>query len=176
MRLYVLEYGLTELRFYTLAFMVWLAGVLAWLVVTVLRRDPSGRRRFAYGAVLGALVALLALNLINPDALIARTNLARAATGAGQPLDTTYLGRNLSADAVPEVLAGLPAVRDTCARADLARALREKTTTLADDVARRDWRGANWDESAALAALNASFAGLTNDATACPPRQESAAP
>ncbi|HET6343229.1 MAG TPA: DUF4153 domain-containing protein, partial [Gemmatimonadota bacterium] len=40
MSLYVSEYGLTELRLYTSAFMVWLAFVLAWFAGTVLR----GRR------------------------------------------------------------------------------------------------------------------------------------
>src|SRR5439155_19156209 len=45
MRLYQAEYGLTELRFYTTAFMVWLALVFAWLVPTVL---CGLRQRFAF--------------------------------------------------------------------------------------------------------------------------------
>src|SRR5262249_38358145 len=40
MRLYQREYGLTELRVYTTAFMGWLAAVFLWLCATVLR----GRR------------------------------------------------------------------------------------------------------------------------------------
>ena len=35
MYLYVGEYGLTQLRFYVTAFMVWLAVVLAWFILTV---------------------------------------------------------------------------------------------------------------------------------------------
>jgi hypothetical protein len=126
MLLYRSSYGLTEDRFYTLAFMTWLGVLLALFAATVLR----GRRsRFAPGAILTALMALLALNLINPDATIARVNLVRALEGA--PLDTAYLGR-LSADAVPAIIEGagaLPApercallrVLETRWRAELGR-------------------------------------------------------
>jgi len=98
MLLYRSYYGLTEDRFYTIAFMTWLGVLLAWFAATVLR----GRRsRFAPGAVLAGLAALLVLNLLNPDATIARVNLRRAVQGA--PLDTAYLSR-LSADAVPAIV------------------------------------------------------------------------
>jgi hypothetical protein len=95
MRLYTLEYGLTELRFYTTAFMGWLVLVFGWFAATVLR----GRRfRFASGAVTAALLVLLTLNLLNPDGLIAATNLSRAA--AGRPFDPAYTA-SLSSDALP---------------------------------------------------------------------------
>jgi hypothetical protein len=42
MRLYQVEFGLTELRFYTTAFMAWLAVVLVWTVVTVLPSHVMG--------------------------------------------------------------------------------------------------------------------------------------
>jgi len=99
MRLYQREYGLTELRLYSTAFMLWLAVVLAWLGATVLR---GRRERFAAGLVGSGLVAIVALNLVNPDALIARVNLDRAAEG--KQVDYSYL-RTLSADAAP-TLAG----------------------------------------------------------------------
>jgi hypothetical protein len=98
MLLYRDYYGLTEDRFYTLAFMTWLGVVLAWFAATVLRGQ---RARFVPGAVLAALVALLTLNLVNPDASIARVNLGRAVQGAS--LDKEYLGR-LSADAIPTIV------------------------------------------------------------------------
>jgi uncharacterized protein DUF4153 len=95
MRLYTLEYGLTELRFYTSAFMGWLVLVFGWFAATVLR----GRRpRFASGAVTAALLVLLSLNLLNPDGMIVATNLSRAAVG--RPLDPAYTAA-LSADALP---------------------------------------------------------------------------
>ncbi|HEX7154156.1 MAG TPA: DUF4173 domain-containing protein [Thermoanaerobaculia bacterium] len=94
MELYRDEYGLTELRVYTTAFIVWLAALLVWLAVTAL----SGRReRFAIGAIATGFVALMTLHAINPDALIVRTNRARASAGV-RPFDVGYHGR-LSADA-----------------------------------------------------------------------------
>jgi uncharacterized membrane protein len=100
MLLYRSYYGLTEDRFYTLAFMTWLGVLLAWFAATVLR----GRRsRFVPGALLTGLAALLLLNLVNPDAVVARVNLNRAVRGA--PLDKVYLSR-LSADAIPTIVNG----------------------------------------------------------------------
>lgn len=97
MRLYTWEYGLTELRFYTTAFMGWLVLVFGWLAATALRGRPE---RFGFGATAAAFLVLGALNLVNPDGLIAATNLARA--GRGRPVDAGYLSA-LSADAVPTV-------------------------------------------------------------------------
>jgi hypothetical protein len=104
MRLYQDAYGLTEQRLYVSVFMVWLTGVLAWLAATVLR----GRRRgFGFAAVAGGLVCIAALHVLNPHALIARVNIDRAATGA--EYDGDYL-RTLGADAVPVLIARLPAL------------------------------------------------------------------
>jgi Domain of unknown function (DUF4153) len=99
MVLYESFYGLTEQRFYTLAFMLLLAGVFGWFWATVLR---SRRSRFMPGALAGSFLVLLTLNLMNPDGIIARVNLERAIHGA--PLDRDYLV-GLSADAVPTILA-----------------------------------------------------------------------
>ncbi len=100
MRLYTAEYGLTEQRFYTTAFMGWLVLVFGWFGATVLR----GRRgRFGAGALAAGFLVLTTLNLVNPDGLIARTNLARAVEG--RAFDSAYAAR-LSADAVPTLLAG----------------------------------------------------------------------
>jgi Domain of unknown function (DUF4173) len=101
MRLYTLEYGLTELRFYTTAFMGWLVLVFGWFAATVLR---GRRRRFGAGALTAGFLVLAVLNLVNPDNLIARTNLARAVEG--RSFDVEYAAR-LSADAVPTLLAGV---------------------------------------------------------------------
>ncbi|HEU5040322.1 MAG TPA: DUF4173 domain-containing protein, partial [Gemmatimonadales bacterium] len=68
MRLYTAEYGLTELRLYTTAFMGWLVLVLGWFGATVLR---GRRERFGFGAVAAGLFVLGTLNLVNPDGLIA---------------------------------------------------------------------------------------------------------
>jgi hypothetical protein len=95
MRLYTAEYGLTELRFYTTAFMGWLVLVFGWFVATVLR---GRRERFGTGALVAGWLLLAGLNLANPDAIIAGVNLDRAAKG--RPLDRAYAAA-LSADALP---------------------------------------------------------------------------
>ncbi len=119
MRLYTAEFGLTELRFYTTAFMGWLVLVLGWFAATVLR----GRaHRFGAGAVTAGFLALAALNLVNPDAVIARTNLGRAA--AGRSVDFHYAAW-LSADAVPTIRRLLPAL-GTSDRCALVRAVGER--------------------------------------------------
>lgn len=106
MYLYTQQFGLTELRLYTTAFMLWLSIVLLWLLATVVR----GRRdRFAFGALVSGLAAVLLINIINPDALIARTNIARAQDG--KELDIPYLA-SLSADAVPVLVEVYPEVGD----------------------------------------------------------------
>jgi hypothetical protein len=136
MRLYQREYGLTELRLYVTAFIVWLAVVFAWAAVTVLR---SRRDLFAVGALVSGFAAILALNALNPDALIARTNVDRP------NLDVAYLTR-LSDDATPALVDALPSL-DPQLRAQL-----ESELTARRD-ANRDWRTWNWSRSRAQTAL-----------------------
>jgi hypothetical protein len=138
MRLYQREYGLTELRVYATGVMLWLAVVSAWAGVTVLR----GRRDlFAIGALISGFAAILAINLVNPDALIARTNLNRP------NLDLPYLMR-LSDDATPELVRALPTLEPGL-RAQLKAEL----------ISRRrnhvDWRTWNWSRQEAQRRLNA---------------------
>jgi hypothetical protein len=105
MRLYQGAYGLTELRLYTTAFMLWLGVVFGWFAWTVLRGQ---RERFAWGALTTALEAVVILHVVNPDATIVRVNAARA--DAAVRFDGHYAA-SLSADAVPPLLAALPKVR-----------------------------------------------------------------
>jgi hypothetical protein len=102
MQLYERTFGLTGLRFYTTAFMVWLGVVLLWLAATVLRRR---RERFAVGVLLSGLATILVLNVINPDAIIARVDVHLARHN--RPVDYDYLG-SLSDDATPVLLAAIP--------------------------------------------------------------------
>lgn len=106
MYLYQQEFGLTELRLYTTIFMAWLTFVLGWFVLTVLR---GLRERFAFGALVAGFAAILVINAINPDALIATTNLERARNG--EELDVYYL-TTLSADAAPVLIEALPQIGD----------------------------------------------------------------
>ena len=116
MLLYQREYGLTELRIYATGAIVWLGVVFVWLGLTVLRGRP---RTFAAGTVLAGFVATLALNAVNPDALIARTNLARP------HVDAAYVG-SLSDDAVPALLDRLPTLAPSL-RHPIASALLDRS-------------------------------------------------
>jgi hypothetical protein len=103
MAFYEAAFGYTQLRLYTHVFMYALGAVLSWRAVTLWWRP----QRFAIGVFLTALGSVLAINLVNPDAFIARRNLAlHASTGE---FDMEYLSE-LSADAVPELVQGLPAM------------------------------------------------------------------
>ncbi len=107
MRLYMDAYGLTGDRFYAMAFMIWIGVVLALFGATVLR---GMRHHFAFGAVTTGFATLAILNIMNPDAVIVRTNLSLAEAGA--ELDLEYAAR-LDADAIPELVARAPALLPT---------------------------------------------------------------
>src|SRR5215203_4593258 len=112
MYLYQQEFGLTELRLYTTIFMVWISVVLLWFVLTVLRASREG---FAFGALLAGFAAIFAINVMNPEALIASTNIDRMEDG--KRFDAYYLTA-LSADAVPVLVESLPEIGDTRLRKD----------------------------------------------------------
>ena len=91
LKMYVHFYGLTTDRFYPMVFMLWLAIVLAWFAATVLR---GWGRPFAGGAVLSGLGTLVALNIVDPDAIVARVNISRAenlAPAVAGSLDVIHL-------------------------------------------------------------------------------------
>lgn len=159
MRLYTDEFGLTELRLYTTAFMGWLALVFVWFVATVLRGQ---REKFAFGALAAGLAVLALLNALNPDDLIVRVNISRS--GAPQPFDAFYVA-SLSADAAPALVAALPQMKekDRCQVAQ--RLLRNWTPPQ-----KFDWRTWNWSRIQAYQIVSANDAHLRGMATACPSR------
>ena len=106
MYLYQSEFGLTELRLYTTIFMLWISTVLVWFLLTVIR---ARRNRFAFGALIVGFAAIFAINAMNPDALIANTNINRMEEG--KRFDAYYL-TTLSADAVPVIVESLPEIGD----------------------------------------------------------------
>jgi len=138
MRLYQAEYGLSQQRLYPTAFMGWLAVVFVWFSLTVLR---GHRERFAFGAMLAGFLLVATLHFINPDAFIARTNMRRAR--AGRTFDAQYAA-SLSADAVPELVAGLPGLSPQDRRT-LAKAMIERWSPAANP----DWR--SWTVASTLA-------------------------
>jgi hypothetical protein len=130
MLIYEREYGLTELRLYTSAFMGWLALVFVWFCATVLRGQ---RERFAWGALGAALVVMTTVHALNPDSFIVRTNLKHAAE-KGRRFDACY-NSSLSAEAVPDLMQALPSMRAED-RAIIAYQLLQNWSP----PARADWR------------------------------------
>lgn len=92
MKLYLETFQLSTLRLYVAAALVWLGLVFGWFCLTVLRERAN---RFAWGGLMLFAGMVVGLNLLNPDALVARWNLQ-----AGKNIDWAYL-RTLSADAAP---------------------------------------------------------------------------
>jgi hypothetical protein len=157
MRLYTDEYGLTELRLYATAFVLWISAVLVWFVVTYLLRDLGGR--FAAGVLVSGLLAAFLLDALNPDARIARNNIARFE--AGERFDALYL-TSLSADAVPVLADALPTIGEVplfeselCSSPEDCEAVRSPTIreTILDRWSGEDgdWRTFNVSRSRARA-------------------------
>jgi hypothetical protein len=121
--------------------MVWLSVILVWFVLTVLR----GRRdSFALGVLATGFAAILVVNAVNPDALIARVNADRME--AGERFDARYL-TGLSADAVPVMIEALPAMDEPDRR--IVQADLEAFSSRSQE--RSDWRTWNLSRSRALA-------------------------
>ena len=168
MRLYVHYYGVSADRLYATAFMIWLAVVFAWLVLTVLRSRP---RAFAAGLVASGFAVLLVLNVLNPDALVARANLAREAAGrtGAAGADPVYLA-SLGGDAVPALVSALTAPRaGTAAQAARCAAAARLLARWSGDRRERmtrSWTQWNSGRAGALEAVAAREAELRG--LACP--------
>jgi len=170
-RAYQTAYGLTDSRFYGAAFLGWLTLLTVWFAATVLR----GRRgRFAFPALVSGFAFVALLLAVNPDARIARTNLARAAgmpmraSGSGAGVDARYLA-SLGADAVPTLMDALPALPPE-PRCVVARGLLERWGP--DGARAPDWRSWNWPVARAQEMVGAEAGALramVADAHGCPP-------
>jgi hypothetical protein len=127
-----LGYGMTTVRFYPMVFMIWLAVVFGWFVLTVFR---GARNHFAWGALWSAIVILGATNLMNPDALIVKTNAELMQKGRG--FDVWY-NSSLSDDAVPTLLEALPLMNpyDGCMT---RRTLQHRLIRTLDEQDLRSW-------------------------------------
>lgn len=146
-RLYTLAYGLSETRVLGAAFLVWILGCLVWLALLLWRGQPQ---RFAYPALLYGLGVLALTTIINPAALIARTNIYREQAGVTNHLRSTRQTVNtdellqLGMGAVPSVMGylaktcPLPA---SCASPQQAAALEQLRAQYGSP---RDWRGWNF--------------------------------
>jgi hypothetical protein len=152
LRLYHASYGLTESRFYAMALLIWIGAVLLWLAATVLR----GRRAsFAFGALTSGLAMVALLLVVNPDAIVARTNVARIApAGAPVRFDAAYAASQ-SADAVPVLIEALPALPREM-QCPIARRMLRRWPPERE----RSIRGWNWSVERARDAVRAHAAEL----------------
>ena len=117
LNLYQDAFGLTMLRLYSTVFAVWI-GVVFVLLGVDLAGVGRARRWLPSAAVAAGLVSLLALNVVNPEALVVRHNVSFAErTGR---FDPDYL-TDLSDDAVPALVDALPRLGPDARRTVLVR-------------------------------------------------------
>lgn len=144
--LYIDAYGMTALRFYVAGFIMLLLVLFVLLAVKFIKSKRE--QFFVFGALFSVAAFLVVVNVINPDAFIARSNMEQySRTGK---IDFFYVG-TLSADAEPwkmelynklegedkEVLRGLlQSQKDNL----------QKSST--------DWQSANFSRHQALKLLN----------------------
>jgi len=134
--LYERTFGLTMLRLYSELFSYWV-GVVFLLLGCSLAGLGSRRAWFLGAAAAVGLALLLALNVVNPEAVVVRHNLARApAAEAGsldpagrfdtaERLDQAYLA-GLSDDAVPTLVDRVPSLDPAARAAVTARLCQER--------------------------------------------------
>jgi Domain of unknown function (DUF4173) len=172
MKMYVHFYGLTTERFYPTVLMLWLATVVVWLAITVLR---DWGRPFVGGAVISGMAFLVALNAIDPDAIVARVDVSRAgrSPSTSQPaLDLTHLaslsgnGAEIAIDAVVRADVGNSSAQSPDSPA-ARRCLAARTLLSRWNWARQrrqqpgGWRYWNHDDALAMRAVDARRAELT---------------
>lgn len=97
--LYEEAYGFTTLRLYSHAFIVLLAVVFCLLLYKIYK--DKREQTFAFRVFISIALFLAVMNVLNPDAFIARRNIERFA--ASGKLDIYYLSR-LSDDAMPDII------------------------------------------------------------------------
>ncbi len=114
LNLYEDAFGLTMLRLYSELFSYWIGAVFL-LLGAALAGVGRDRGWLVGGAAAAGLALLLALNVANPEAVVARDQLS--GSRQIQHVDAGYVAR-LSDDAIPTVAARLPGL-DPVARDDL---------------------------------------------------------
>ncbi len=146
--LYENAYGFTTLRLYSHICIVWLAAIFGILLYKIF--VDQRENTFAYLTFLSVLTLLVSLNIVNPDAFVARQNINRYE--AKGKIDADYLGE-LSDDGVTETVRLLDA-KDRKVRDAIASQLflRQQDLQKKD----RHWQSANLSRSAALKALEAN--------------------
>lgn len=135
MNLYEEVYGFTRLRLLVDATILWLAGMFALVMIAGAVWKGAWLPRAALGLT---AVAVLGLNLVDPDALIAERNIGRLERTGNIDLD--YLA-TLSPDAVP-VLVRLEHPQGPCVLDAIGASIAPESSAWSFNVARRRARAA----------------------------------
>jgi len=161
LRIYEEAFGLTETRLYVAVALFWFAAVFAWFLATIGR---DRRDDFAAGALITAIVALVVVNMLNPDGFIAASNTHRLSSG--KTFDAEH-ALSLSADAVPTLISHLDrlASEDACA---VAAGLLQRWPAETNEA--RSW---NFGRERAIDAVADNWEMLL---AACPPGATSSRP
>lgn len=147
--LYEAAYGFTTARLYAQAYMTVVAAALVLLALDVARGLDTGRLFRRTASV--ATVLFVGLLYWNHDAWIARRNIDRfASTGK---LDTAYLTRELSPDALPVIVDKLTSLPEAT-RTELRAAIRKRYAT-GSQLDEGRWFEWNLSRARARAALHA---------------------
>jgi hypothetical protein len=155
--MYQAAYGWTELRFYALAAIGWLAiGVVVTLAAVL-----TNRARWVLQLVVGAgLTIAIVCNIVGPQAFVTEQNLQRfihpelVAPGGFSGLDVAYM-RVLGADSVPALVAARDRLQPQLA-AEVDMVLRDTAEGLRIDATRLGWQSWNLARQRALDALIAA--------------------
>lgn len=143
--LYEMAYGFTEMRIYPHIFMIWLALLLGWFLVT-LWVAPG---RFGIGVVVACIGYVATLDVMNVDDFIVRQNVQRyeqlgAAAFVSEEaapylpgIDAVYL-TTLSTDAIPASVDSVPRLQGA-PQAEMNDHLKRELQELRADPAQRRW-------------------------------------
>ncbi len=150
--LYMEAYGLTTARIHAAAILIWIALTLLIFCATVLREK---RNILPFAIAVSGYVVLMGLNIVNPDALVARVNMTRMVTDG--KFDPKYTFR-LSADAVPVFLEAIPAM-EAEQRSALAERLLQRyvPSTPGQDI--RTWNAARASAASLVSEREAELRG-----------------
>ena len=164
MRLYEQMYGWTIQRLYATAFMLWIAGTLAWFARTTLRDRAE---RFVLGPLVGGLGVIALFGVANPAGAVVDINAQRAVAGAD--FDGAYAA-SLREDAIPSLVRVLPAVAPSLDARERCAVMRAIDAARDPSRPRGGWRGANLSLVRARRAIGANWAAIERSlgSPACP--------
>jgi hypothetical protein len=143
--LYIDAYSMTTLRFYVAGFIMLLLVLFVLLAVKFIQSKRE--QFFTFGTLLSVITFLVAINLVNPDAFIARSN--REQYDRTGKLDLVHVG-NLSADAAAEKIELYKKLEG-----EDKEILRELLQNQKDNIQKHSvhWQSANLSRSRALKLL-----------------------